>query len=71
MLSIPDVECLHCKHKGKCVTFPDEIITTSENIIVRPILCQICQQKWKDFYGANNEISPVISIQRNTNSNNN
>ena len=69
VIKLPNVECLHCRKKGACVTDSDEIITSKEGFIVRPVICTICQQAWKEFYGGNNDISPVISIQRNSSSN--
>ena len=69
-IQIPEVDCLYCRVKGACITDSDKIETV-ENIIVRPIICTRCQKHWKDFYGANDEASPVISIQRDTNNDNN
>lgn len=63
------VTCLYCK-KETCITDPDKIEKTSENIIIRPLICRSCGKSWKDFYGADNESSPVISIQRNSSTDN-
>ena len=68
MIQIPDVECLYCSTVGFCITDPDHIVTV-ENIIVRPIICQRCKKNWKDFYGAHNEHSVLLQVQRNTNNN--
>lgn len=67
-INIPDVECLYCHIKGTCITHP-EYIEEKEGIITRSIVCLKCRRRWKDFYGATNEDSPVLSIQRNTDSN--
>ena len=69
IMKVSEVECLHCRTKGACITDSD-YITTVENIIVRPIFCNRCHKHWKDFYGATNDSSPVISIQRNNDNNN-
>jgi hypothetical protein len=68
VIKVPDVMCLHCKSVGHCITDSDKIETV-DNIIVRPIICTRCKNNWKDFYGVDNEASPVISIQRNASSN--
>lgn len=70
IIKLPDVDCLNCKEKGYCVTNPNYIVTV-DNIIVRPIVCFKCKTHWKDFYGDSNDSSPVLSIQRNSNSNSN
>jgi hypothetical protein len=70
MISVPEVECLHCKHKGKCITDPDRIETV-DNIIVRPIKCTVCHHAWKDFYEANkDENSIILELSRNPSNNN-
>ena len=67
-LKVPEVECLHCRIKGSCVTDSD-YIKTVDDIIVRPIICTRCGKGWKDFYGAHNEHSVLLQVQRNTNNN--
>jgi hypothetical protein len=66
MIQVPEVECLKCRKIGKCITEPSRI-ETIEGIIIRPLACQICGSKWKDFYGEKDENSVILSIQRNPN----
>ena len=63
MIKVNNVDCLFCNRRGSCVTDPERIITV-DNLIVRPLYCSACKKKWKDFYGATNAASPVLSIQR-------
>ena len=70
MIKVPDVECLFCKRKGVCVTDSDRI-ETIEDIIIRPIICQLCGKSWKDFYEKNNDSNSILlQIQRNSSDNN-
>lgn len=67
IIPLPEVECLECRTKGGCVT-NSEYIKTRDNLILRPIICLKCRRHWKDFYGVDDENSPVISIQRDSSS---
>lgn len=67
MIKLDNIDCLYCKKSGVVITDPDKIEKTTDNkTIIRPMICTKCGKHWKDFYGANNDSSPILSVQRNS-----
>ena len=59
------INCLKCKRINTLQTIG---FKETEDFIITRYKCQACGAVWKDYKGANDENSPCVQIQRNSNS---